>query len=47
MKRKFDQPEDRYEIVIRKLGAVDPVETDVMSDSQTQEVLYFIGRLQK
>lgn len=37
--------EDRYEIIIKRLGRNDPVEKDVLGDRETQEVLYLIGRL--
>ncbi len=37
--------EDRYEIVIRKVGRDDPVEVNVMDDRATQEILRTIGVL--
>jgi hypothetical protein len=37
--------EDRYEIIIKKLGRKDPVEKDVLGDRETQQVLQLIGRL--
>ena len=37
--------EDRYEIVIKKVGASYPIEIDVLGDSQTQVILRVIGLL--
>lgn len=37
--------EDRYEVIVRKVGEIDPVEMNVLMDRQIQEVLYLIGRL--
>jgi hypothetical protein len=37
--------EDKYEIIIKRCGVEDPVETDIMDDWETQEVLYLIGQL--
>ena len=45
MKRKCREEEDKYEIVIRKFGENEPVETDIMDDRQTQEILHLIGEL--
>jgi hypothetical protein len=45
MKRMNSKEEDRYEIVIRKYGDDQPIETDVMGDRETQEILHLIGEL--
>ena len=45
MKRREKMEEERYEIIIKKLGDDEPVETDVMGDSETREILHLIGRL--
>ena len=45
MKRQFEQNDDKYEIIIRKVGQRMPVETDIMNDLQIQAVLYFIGMM--
>ncbi len=45
MKRYNQTKEDRYEIIIKKFGQNDPVETDVMGDDETQEILRLIGKL--
>ncbi|MDD5347995.1 MAG: hypothetical protein PHT59_05215 [Candidatus Omnitrophica bacterium] len=45
MKATEERSEDRYEVIIRRLGNSDTVETDVLDDRQTQAVLYMIGTL--
>ena len=40
-----DEKEDKYEIIIKKFGGKDPVETDIMGDRETMEILQLIGRL--
>jgi len=35
--------EDKYEIVIRKVGRDEPLEANVMGDKETQEILRIIG----
>ncbi len=37
--------EDKYEIVIRKVGRDEPIEQNVMGDKETQEILKIIGIL--
>jgi hypothetical protein len=45
MMRNNREQEDTYEIIIRKCGQEDPVETDIMGDQETREILHLIGRL--
>jgi len=45
MKRNSGDKEDKYEIIIKKCGREDPVETDIMGDRETMEILELIGRL--
>ena len=44
MKRECEK-NDRYEITIKKLGGESPLETDIMDDWGTREVLHLIGQL--
>ncbi len=43
--RQEQEQEDRYEVIVRKVGEIDPVEMNVLMDRQIQEVLHLIGRL--
>jgi hypothetical protein len=45
MKMYSGEKEERYEIIIRKFGGNETIETDVMGDRETQEVLHLIGEL--
>jgi hypothetical protein len=45
MEIKDKEKEDKYEISIKKFGRNELVETDIMNDRETQEVLYLIGKL--
>lgn len=45
MKRDANEKEERYEIIVKKFGGNDPVETNVMGDRETMEVLRLIGKL--
>ena len=45
MGKQVQHKDERYEIIIKRLGGNDPVEIDVMGDYETQEVLRLIGRL--
>ncbi len=45
MKIKNKASEEKYEIIIKRCGMEEPVETDIMGEQETQEVLYLIGRL--
>ncbi|MFH1201808.1 MAG: hypothetical protein V1674_02830 [Candidatus Omnitrophota bacterium] len=45
MKRIEQRDEDRYEIVIKKVGRDEPLEANIMGDRETQEVLRVIGIL--
>ena len=45
MRHDNRENEDTYEIIIRKCGQDDPVETDIMGDGETREILELIGRL--
>ena len=35
--------EDKYEIIIRKVGRDEPLEANVMGEKETQEILRIIG----
>lgn len=45
MKKESENCEEKYEIVIKKLGRHDPLEINIMSERQIQEVLMTIGKL--
>lgn len=45
MKKEIENCEEKYEIVIKKVGEKAPLETDIMSERQIQEVLMIIGKL--
>ena len=45
MNNQYKDSEDRYEIIIKKFGQSDTIETSVMGDRQTQEILRLIGLL--
>ncbi len=45
MSKELEKEDDKYEIVIRKIGRRIPVETDIMNDREIQTVLYCIGML--
>jgi hypothetical protein len=45
MKMNCREKEDRYEIIIKKFGNEEPIETDIMGDRETQEILHLIGEL--
>ncbi|MCX5707770.1 MAG: hypothetical protein NTY14_02110 [Candidatus Omnitrophica bacterium] len=45
MKINGGEKEERYEIIIKKFGGEDPIETDIMGDQETQEILHLIGEL--
>lgn len=45
MKREIESCEEKYEIIIKKLGKQDPLEINIMSEKQIQEVLVMIGKL--
>ena len=45
MNRQEQINEDRYEIIIKKVGREDPIEENVMGDRETQEILKVIGIL--
>jgi len=45
MKIKDNENGDKYEIIIKKFGRNELVETDIMGERETQEVLYLIGKL--
>jgi hypothetical protein len=45
MKTTGKEKEERYEIIIKKCGMDEPVETDIMGERETREVLYLIGKL--
>jgi len=45
MNRQEQINEDRYEIIIKKVGREDPIEENVMGDRETQEILRVIGIL--
>ncbi len=45
MKKNYREKEDKYEITIKKFGSSDPLETDIMGDSETREILHLIGKL--
>jgi hypothetical protein len=42
--RKLER-EDKYEIVVKKIGRKDPVEKNILGEKETQEVLRVIGML--
>ena len=43
MRVKEAAAEDKYEIIIRKVGRDEPVEENIMGDKETQEILRIIG----
>ncbi len=45
MNRQEQINEDRYEIIIKKVGRENPIEENVMGDRETQEILRVIGIL--
>jgi hypothetical protein len=45
MKMNGGEKEERYEIIIKRFGGEETIETDVMGDRETQEVLHLIGEL--
>lgn len=45
MGRESQNSEEKYEIVIKKVGREDPLETDIMSEREIQEILMMIGKL--
>ncbi len=45
MKKEIENCGEKYEIVIKKIGIEDPLETNIMSERQIQEVLMTIGKL--
>jgi hypothetical protein len=45
MEKTHKEKEDKYEIIIKKLGREELIETDVMGDRETQEILRLIGEL--
>ena len=45
MRREEQCVEDRYEIVIKKVGRDEPLEANIMGDRETQEILRVIGIL--
>jgi len=45
MRREEQYSEDKYEIVIKKVGRDEPLEANIMGDSETQEILRVIGIL--
>jgi hypothetical protein len=45
MRTESRKQEDRYEIIIKRLGRQNPVEKDIMGDRETQQILQLIGRL--
>ena len=45
MRRKCREKNDKYRIIIKRLEGNETIETDVMGDRETREVLYLIGKL--
>jgi hypothetical protein len=45
MKKHVNDKEEKYEIIIKRRGSKDPVEIDIMGDSETREILRLIGLL--
>jgi hypothetical protein len=45
MKMNNGEKEERYEIIIKKFGGKETIETDIMGDQETQEILHLIGEL--
>ena len=45
MKEHRQEREDKYEIVVKKIGRKVPVEKNILGDKETQEVLRVIGML--
>lgn len=45
MERICPQDCDRYEIVVKRVGRSDPLETNVLGEKETQKILRLIGLL--
>ncbi len=45
MEKTYKEKEDKYEIIIKRLGRDELIETDIMGDRETQEILQLIGEL--
>ena len=45
MGKTYKGKEDKYEIIIKRFGHDELVETDIMGDRETQEILQLIGEL--
>lgn len=37
--------EEKYEVIIKKIGREDPIETNIMCEKEIQEILMVIGKL--
>jgi hypothetical protein len=45
MEKIYKEKEDKYEIIIKRFGRDELIETDIMGDRETQEILQLIGEL--
>jgi hypothetical protein len=43
--KTYEEKGDKYEIIIKRFGRDELIETDIMGDRETQEVLQLIGEL--